>query len=85
MTKTNDKKWMLLGLTLLMQGFVIGLIIYSFTFFIVPWREEFAVQQSMLMLAMTGFAVVNDGTASADITVSLELDEADSEGAYQLN
>jgi len=43
-----------------MQAVIIGIAVYSFTFFVVPWMQAFAVERSTLMIAVSGSSI---GTA----------------------
>lgn len=51
-------RWNVLALTLLVQTFIIGLQSSCFTFWIVPWLEDFHAPISLLMLAITFAAFV---------------------------
>ena len=43
--------WIILGQTLINQAFTVGIAIYSFALFVVPWLERFDISRSEVMLA----------------------------------
>lgn len=45
--------WNVLGLGMLLQALTIGLFLYSFTFWVAPWTEEFGVTRTEVMLGAT--------------------------------
>lgn len=51
-------RWYIVGLTLVNQALVLGVLIYSFALFVVPWLGEFDVPRSTIMLAILSFQVV---------------------------
>ena len=52
-------QWKLLGVVLLMQGLLGGVVFYCFGFFVVQWMEEFSAERGLLMLAYTGMTLMN--------------------------
>ncbi len=43
--------WNILAVTLLLQGVILGLMIYSFTLWIIPFKEAFGAAQGTILLA----------------------------------
>jgi len=43
--------WNILAITLLLQGIILGLMTYSFTLWIIPFRDEFGAAQGTILLA----------------------------------
>ncbi len=52
--------WIVLGYLFVMQAVIIGIGVYSFTFFVVPWMQAFSTDRSTLMIAVSGSSI---GTA----------------------
>jgi MFS family permease len=52
-------RWSIVALTLLNQALVVGVLIYSFALFVVPWLEEFEISRGRVMLAIFGFQVIS--------------------------
>lgn len=48
-------RWYIVALTLLNQALAVGIMIYSFALFVVPWLEEFDLQRSQVMMAIFSF------------------------------
>lgn len=46
-------RWRVLALTILAQALIIGIQSFSFSFWMVPWLDEFKASRSELMLAIT--------------------------------
>ena len=44
--------WYVLGLTLVNQAFTVGIIIYSFALFVVPWLERFDISRGEVMVSI---------------------------------
>ncbi len=51
-------RWFIVGLTLVNQALALGIMIYSFALFVVPWLDEYAVSRSTVMLAILFFQVM---------------------------
>ena len=47
-----DYGWNVVGLTLVAQGLSLGVLIYSFALFVVPWIEAFGSDRAAIMTAM---------------------------------
>ncbi len=45
-------RWTIVALTLVNQAVSVGIIIYCFTLFVVPWLEAFAISRGQMMLAI---------------------------------
>ncbi len=45
--------WNVVGLTLVFQAITIGILIYCFALFVVPWLETFEVSRGRVMIAIT--------------------------------
>jgi MFS family permease len=45
-------RWYIVALTLVNQAVSVGIIIYSFALFVVPWLDEFSVSRGQIMLAI---------------------------------
>jgi MFS family permease len=52
-------RWYIVGLTLVNQAFTIGILIYSFALFVVPWLDDFAVTRSEIMMAIFSLQVLH--------------------------
>jgi len=52
------QRWQVVILALVMQMLVVGFGIYCFTFFVIPWMEDFDAQRGDLMLGYTGHSLV---------------------------
>jgi MFS family permease len=50
-------RWYIVALTLVNQALALGVIIYSFALFVVPWLNEFEISRSRVMLAIFAFQV----------------------------
>lgn len=51
-------RWFVVATTVLNQAVAVGIMVYSFALFVVPWLGEFDVSRSQVMLAIFGFQVV---------------------------
>ncbi len=51
-------RWYIVALTLVNQAITVGILIYSFALFVVPWLEEFGVSRGHVMMAIFVFQVV---------------------------
>lgn len=45
-------RWLVVALTVLNQAITVGILIYSFALFVVPWLDEFSVSRGQLMVAI---------------------------------
>lgn len=54
---TSPKPWITVGFVVVMQAVSVGIAVYSFAFFILPWMEDFQVPRTMLMVGATIQAV----------------------------
>ncbi len=52
-------RWAIVGVTLVNQALALGIMIYSFALFVVPWLETFGINRSQAMLAIFMFQVVS--------------------------
>lgn len=59
MSNNPIKPWIEIIYLVLMQAIVIGISIYSFAYYILPWVEQFNVQRGTLMWAVTLSAVTS--------------------------
>jgi MFS family permease len=50
-------RWSIVALTLVNQALALGIMIYSFALFVVPWLEHFDIARSQVMLAILAFQV----------------------------
>ena len=50
-------RWLIVFTTLINQAFSVGILIYSFALFVVPWLEEFSVSRGQIMLAIFALQV----------------------------
>lgn len=64
-------RWNVLALTLLSQAVVVGIHTYAFSFWIVPWTEEFSVPRSQLMLIIT-LSIFSSGVMSPFVGIALD-------------
>lgn len=51
-------RWTIVGVTLVNQALTLGIMIYSFALFVVPWLETFGISRSQAMLAIFMFQVI---------------------------
>lgn len=51
-------RWYIVALTLVNQAIAVGILIYSFALFVVPWLAEFEVSRGHVMMAIFIFQVV---------------------------
>ena len=51
-------RWYIVALTLVNQALALGVLVYSFALFVVPWLNEFDVSRSRVMLAILSFQIV---------------------------
>lgn len=58
MSERAINRWVILFYCALMQTLTIGIAIYAFAFFVVPWMQDYAVPRSTLLLAATGCSVM---------------------------
>ncbi len=56
-------RWYILALTLINQAVVVGILIYSFALFVVPWLNQFGISRGHAMVAIFLFQVMG-GLAS---------------------
>lgn len=52
MTSPTPYRWIIVGLTLVNQGISIGILVYSFALFVVPWLETFGISRGEIMVAI---------------------------------
>lgn len=45
-------RWVVLVLTLINQAFTVGIVIYSFALFVVPWLERFDISRGQVMVSI---------------------------------
>lgn len=57
MAEKVPNPWITVAYCCLMQAFTIGIGVYSFALFVVPWIEEFSVERGTLMVAITGSSI----------------------------
>lgn len=57
-TPPKHFRWYIVALTLVNQALAVGIMIYSFALFVVPWLEQFGVGRGTVMSAIFGFQVV---------------------------
>ncbi len=50
-------RWLIVALTLVNQALALGILIYSFALFVVPWLDHFEIARSQVMLAILAFQV----------------------------
>jgi MFS family permease len=50
-------RWLIVALTLVNQALALGIMIYSFALFVVPWLDHFEIARSQVMLAILAFQV----------------------------
>lgn len=58
MSPSPNYRWCIVALTLVNQALALGVLVYSFALFVVPWLDEFEVSRSKIMLAILSFQVV---------------------------
>jgi len=58
LTPSPHYRWYIVALTLVNQALSVGILVYSFALFVVPWLEEFSVSRSQVMMAIFIFQVV---------------------------
>ncbi len=57
MSVSPHYRWLIVATTLVNQAFSVGILIYSFALFVVPWLEEFSVSRGQMMLAIFALQV----------------------------
>ena len=57
-TPSSHYRWYIVGLTLVNQALALGILIYSFALFVVPWLGEYDVSRSTAMLAILAFQIM---------------------------
>ncbi|MBT3625983.1 MAG: MFS transporter [Gammaproteobacteria bacterium] len=57
MSSPPHYRWSIVALTLVNQALALGIIIYSFALFVVPWLGHFELARSQVMLAILAFQV----------------------------
>jgi len=50
--------WIIVATTLVNQAFSVGILIYSFALFVVPWLDEFGISRGRMMLAIVALQMV---------------------------
>lgn len=58
MTALSHYRWYIVGLTLVNQALALGIMIYSFALFVVPWLDEYDVSRSTVMFAILAFQIM---------------------------
>ena len=58
MSPSPHYRWYIVALTLVNQALALGVLVYSFALFVVPWLDEFEVSRSKVMLAILSFQIV---------------------------
>ncbi len=58
MSPSPHYRWYIVALTLINQALALGVLVYSFALFVVPWLDEFEVSRSKVMLAILSFQIV---------------------------
>lgn len=58
MSPSPHYRWYIVALTLVNQALALGVLVYSFALFVVPWLDEFEVSRSKVMLAILLFQIV---------------------------
>ena len=56
--QSGHYRWYIVGVTLVNQALTVGIMIYSFALFVVPWLETFGISRSEAMFAIFAFQVV---------------------------
>ncbi len=51
-------RWYIVGLTLVNQALALGVIIYSFALFVVPWLNEYDISRGTVMLAILALQIM---------------------------
>lgn len=59
MQPSQHYRWYIVGLSLVNQALALGIMIYSFALFVVPWLDEFGVSRSTVMLAILAFQILS--------------------------
>ena len=57
-TPSSHYRWYIVGLTLVNQAMALGIMIYSFALFVVPWLDEYEISRSTVMLAILSFQIM---------------------------
>lgn len=57
------KRWIIIVLTIANQAITLGIAVFSFALFSIPWLEQYSISQSQLMLAIFIFQIMS-GLAS---------------------
>lgn len=52
-------RWVILTYMVLMQAITVGISLYCFAFFVMPWTAEFHTARSTMMLAIVGLSLVS--------------------------
>lgn len=60
---TIQNKWLVLVLAILLQMVVFGTFIYSFTFWVEPWAQEFSVSRTTILMISTIYLYATSGVA----------------------
>lgn len=58
MTSPLNYRWSIVALTLVNQALALGIMIYSFALFVVPWLDHFELARSEVMVAILAFQVI---------------------------
>ena len=55
----SNYRWVVVAVTVLNQAVALGICLYSFAIFSIPWLEQFDVSRGQLMFAIASFQVAN--------------------------
>ena len=58
MNPSPTHRWQIVGLTIVNQALALGVMIYSFALFVVPWLDEFGISRGTAMMAITSLQIV---------------------------
>lgn len=56
--RRQNHRWQIVALTIVNQALALGVMIYSFALFVVPWLEEFDISRGKAMIAITSLQIV---------------------------
>lgn len=71
MSESNYYRWLVVAVTVVNQAVALGICLYCFAIFSIPWLEQFDVSRGQLMLAIAFFQVAN-GLAAPFVGRSLD-------------
>lgn len=64
MHASNHYRWLVVAVTVINQAVALGIALYCFAIFSIPWLEKFDVSRGELMLAVTLFQIANGFAAT---------------------